>query len=478
VATGLRGIVERHGARALGALVSPHATLEELALAGRLMRGLGSENVDARLRRTDFRGEADGIRWLGLPIAELAKADRVLVVGSFLRNDHPLLANRLRQAAKKKLRVLKLGCVNDDWLLPVAQATILPPSQLPRALAGIVAAAAAAKGAALPPALNGLEPDAQARAIAQSLLEGEKRVVLLGNLAEQHPAASQLHALAQALCELTGATLGFTREAANSVGADLAGARPGSGGLDAQAMLAEPRNGYLMLHAEAEFDCADPVAARAALDKAEFVVVASPFKHGMAYADVLLPIAPFTETSGTFVSCEGRVQSFRGVVKPRGDARPGWKVLRVLGTMLGLSGFDADSSEAIRDSVLPPGTDVASRLDNRNRVSIDPLPPAAGGVERVADVPIYFADPLVRRAESLQQTRAARPPKARVHRTLLDSLGLAEGGQIRIRQGRGEAVVAAIVDQEVPPGVIRLSAAHASTCGLPAWSGAVSVERA
>jgi NADH-quinone oxidoreductase subunit G len=298
---------------------------------------------------------------------------------------------------------------------------------------------------------------------------------VLGSLAEQHPQASQLHALAQALAELTGATLGFLREGANAVGADLAGARPGAGGLPALAMLAEPRRAYVVVHAEAEFDFASPVAARRAFERADFVVMLSAWKTGAAYADVLLPVAPFSETSGTFVSGEGRAQSFRAVVPPRGQARPGWKVLRVLGTMLGLPGFDADDSQAVRDSVLP--ADLPARLDNRTAAAIEAPVLTTAGVERVADVPLYFTDPLVRRSAPLQQTRDARAPLARMHRSLLESLGIAEGAQVRVRQGRGEAVVKTAVDSTVPPGVVRLGAAHASTCGLDGMTGPISVER-
>jgi NADH-quinone oxidoreductase subunit G len=352
---------------------------------------------------------------------------------------------------------------------------------MPATLAEILVAALRAAGKPIPPALAdgaAIEPGEQAQAIAAELVSGEKRAILLGNLAEQHPEASQLHALAQALADATGATLGFLREAANSVGADIAQARPLSGGLDARAMVTDPRRGYLVLHAEAEFDTAHPVATRSALERAEFVVVMSPFRHGEAYADVLLPIAPFTETSGTFVNCEGRVQSFRGTVRPRGEARPGWKVLRVLGTMLGLAGFELESSEEVRDALVPPSRDVSDRLDNRTDAAIEVPARAAAATERVADVPIYFADALVRRAPSLQQTRDAKPPRARVHRSLLDQLGLAEGAQVRVRQGKGEAVVAAVVDPGVPPGVVRLGSAHASTCSLDGLSGPVSVERA
>lgn len=480
VVKGIEDVLGKHGGDAIGALVSPHATLEELALAGELMRALGSDNIDYRLRRTDFRGDgaSGGASWLGMPISEVGKQDRVLVVGSFLRKDHPLLAHRLRQAAKRGTKVMAVNAVDEDWLLPVAAKAIVPPSQMPHALAEIVVAAANAAGKPVPKALAAVTAGDAAKAIAATWAGGERRAVFLGNLAQQHPDASQLHALAQALVEITGATLGFLTEAANSVGAEIARARPQAGGRDAARLVAEPRRAYLVLHAEPEFDCANPVTARAALEKAEFAVVMSPFRHGEAYADVLLPVSPFTETSGTFVSCEGRVQSFRGAVRPLAETRPAWKVLRVLGTMLRLPGFDVDSSEQVRDRFLPPGQAIAECLSNATRVAIDTPRTAAVGVERVADVPIYFADPLVRRAPPLQETADARPPKARMHRTMLERLGVSEGGQVRVAQGRGSAVLAAAVDPGVPPGVVRVAAAHSSTCGLDGLSGPVTVERA
>ena len=480
VASGLSDVVAKHGANAVGTLVSPHSTLEELALAARFMRALGSDNIDFRLRQIDFRdaGKRAGIPWLGMPIADLNSLDRALVVGSFLRKDHPLLAQRLRQAAKKGAEISSLHSVDDDWLMRIAHKAIVPPSLLPVTLAEIVVAAAQRAGKSAPSSLSGTVPTAAAEAIATSLVLGSRRAVLLGNVAIQHPDAAQIAALAQALCEMTGATLGALTEAANTVGGYLANAMPQNGGLDAQAMLADPRRAYLLLHAEPEFDCANPVVARAALEKAELVVVMSPFKHGTAYADVLLPVAPFTETPGTFINCEGRVQSFHAVVYPRGETRPAWKVLRVLGTLLRLPGFDIDTSETVRDSALSDAGPLETRLSNAIRVEITPPVTTPAPLERVADVPIYFADTLVRRAMSLQQTADARPPKARMHRSLLDKLGVAEGEQVKLKQGRGEAVLAASVDAAVPPGVIRVAAAHASTCGLEGLSGPVTVERA
>ena len=479
VVHGLTDIVTRHGAGAIGALVSPHATLEELALAGRLVRGLGSDNIDFRLRQSDFRGDgnAAGVPWLGMPIASINTRDRVLVIGSFLRKDQPLLAQRLRQAAKRNTHVSMLHSVDDDWLLRLTHKAIVAPSLLPLALAGIVVAAAKGAGKPIPAALTAVVPSAEETAIAASLATGKTPAILLGNYAVQHTEASTLHALAQTLADLTGATLGFLTEAANTVGAHIAGALPQSGGMNVEAMLGDARRAYLVLHAEAEFDFAKPRAARAAMEQADLVVVMSPFRHGMSYADVLLPVAPFTETAGSFVNCEGRLQEFHGVVAPLGETRPGWKVLRVLGTMLKLDGFDAESAQDVRASVMADNQSTHAMLNNGTRVPVVAPEAATTITERIADVPIYFADPLVRRAAPLQLTADARPPKARMHRSLFETLGLAPGGQVRVTQGQGEAVLSATVDAAVPPGVVRIAAAHPSTCGLEGLSGPIKVER-
>jgi NADH-quinone oxidoreductase subunit G len=181
-------------------------------------------------------------------------------------------------------------------------------------------------------------------------------------------------------------------------------------------MVREPRRAYLLFNCEPEYDSADPAATAAALKGAETVISFAAYRNSaLEYADAILPIAPFTETSGTFVSGEGRVQSFNGVVPPLGDARPGWKVLRVLGNELGLAGFDYESPEAVRAEALP--ADVEARLSNA--LSVAPALPAAptGAAERIADVPVYFSDAIVRRAQSLQRTADARPPRASANAT-------------------------------------------------------------
>jgi len=484
VVAGLARIREQHGPASLGAIVSPHATLEEMHLAQKLLRGLGSDNIDFRLRQTDFGADAKDraaapVPWLGMLVAEFAGLDRVLVIGSFLRKDHPLLAHRLRQATKKGTQLSILHCANENLLMNVAHREIVVPSALPLALGQIVVAAATGAGKSAPAVLSAIEAPAAAQVIAASLLGGERKGIFLGNLARQHPRAAQLQALAQALASLTGARLGVLTEAANSVGGYVAGALPREAGLHAQALLggAERRRGYLLLHTEAELDAANPVAARAALAHAELVVALTPFKPAAAddHAHVLLPIAPFTETAGTFVNCEGRAQMFNGVVPPLGDARPAWKVLRVLGSMLGIAGFDFDSVEEVR-AELPSEAEIRARLSNATAVEIESPQLAANGVERLTDVPVYFTDPLVRRAPSLQRTADARRPLARANAATLARLNLAAGATARLRQDGGEAVLGVALDAGLPDGCMRVPAGHPATSRLGAMFGVVTAE--
>jgi len=481
VARVLSDIRFKHDPREIGALASPHSTLEEMALLAKLMRAMGSDNVDFRLRQSDF--SADGMRagapWLGMKVAELGKLDRVLAVGSFLRKDHPVVAARLRQAAKRRSQINVLHCTDDDLLMPVANKAIVPPRELPEVLGQVVKAVAEAKQKSVPAALAGVKVWDDARAIAASLASGQNVAILLGNLAAQHPQAAQLQRLAQELAGLLGGKFGFLGEAANSVGGHLAGCLPLEGGLNAKAMIEQPRKAYLLLNAEPDFDCQDPRAAIKAMDSAELVVALAAYRSFAAdYADVLLPIAPFTETSGSFVNCEGRMQSFNGVVKPLGEARPAWKVLRVLGNLMSFAGFEYDTTEAIRDEVCAPGT-VAARLDNRlDGVDLQVAPPAQDGLQRIAEVPIYFADPIVRRAASLQRTRDALPPRAWLGTALAQELGVKAGERVRVRQGGGEIVVEVGVDARLPGNCVRLAVAHRHTAALGAMSGPVTVERA
>ena len=478
VAKGLLAVRERHGANQIGALGSAHQTVEELYLLQKLVRGLGSENIDFRTRQSDFSADsvASGAPWLGMPVAEIASLDRVLVIGSSLRNDHPLLALRLRQAAKKKLELNLINPVDDDLLMRVAAKSIVAPSGMAGALAAVINAVAQIKGAPLPADVPVVAVDAAALAIASSMAVAGNSVVWLGNLAQHHPSAGRLHWLAEQLAGLLGAKFGFLGEAANSVGGYLAEATPRSG-LNARQMLEKTLKAYLLLGVEPECDSYDAAQALAAMKEAEFVVALSPYQHqALEYANALLPIAPFSETSGTFISTEGRVQSFNGIVLPLAETRPAWKVLRVLGNLAGLPGFDYDSSEAVRRDAIGDGN-VLSRLDNSLRAA--PVAHVGGDtieMERIGEVAPYQADAIVRRAAALQKSAVGAPPVATMNGMDLTRLGINDGDSLKISQGSGVVVVSVKKDDKLPAHCIRIPGGHEATAVLGGLFGSVSLE--
>ena len=485
VATELKRIKEAHGAAAIGALSTPHQTLEEMHLLQKLVRGLGSGNVDFRLRHADFSadGKRAGVPWLGMSITDFAQLDRVLVIGSTLRKDHPLLAHRLRQSTKKVTELNIIHAVDDDLLMRVANKAIAAPALLPQVLAQVVKAAAELKNVAIPEAVRGavsaVTADDAAKRIAASLAAGQKAGVFIGNFAEQHAAAGVLHALAQALAAILGCPMGVLGAAANSVGGYVAGCVPTGkvSGANARQMIESPLKAYLLLGVEPELDIHNPRQAVAAMRAAELVVALSPFQHGAAeYANVMLPVAPFTETAGTYVSTEGRVQTFAGVVKPLGETRPAWKVLRVLGNLLGLSGFEHDSAEDAQREALHGKSEIFNKNNNLN-VTVSALPGAAAGITRIAETAIYGADALARRAPSLQQTRDALPPVATMNRALADKLGLRDGDALRVVQDGGDAVVPYGIDDKLPADCVRLSAARCETAMLGAADAPLVLER-
>ena len=473
VSRSLTQIKAQHGAQSIGALGSAHNTVEELHLLAKLVRGMGSENIDHRTRHSEF-AKADGVRWLGTSIASLSNLQRVLVVGSFLRKDHPLFAARIRAAAKKGAKVHSIHAVQDDWAMSLASNISVAPSGWVGALAAVAAGVAAAKGVAAPVQA---EVTAEGKAIAESILQGERKALLLGNAAAQHPQASSLLALANFIAEQTGATVGYLTEAANSVGAQLVNAVPGQGGLNAAEMLGGKLKAAILLNVEPAFDAANPSAAVAALQKAEMVVALTPFRDAaLDCADVLLPIAPFTETAGSFVNAEGRVQGFHGVVKPLGDARPAWKVLRVLGNMLGLQGFDFETSDDVRAEALKG--DIASRLSNRTTAAVAAPTGSTQDLERVANVAIYGTDSLVRRATSLQLTADAKAPAVGLSQAVWSRLGLSKGAMVRVAQGDAQAVLPAELDTTLADNAVRVAAGRHETAALGAMFGPISVAKA
>ena len=480
VAHGLRNVRHEHSVDSIAALATPYSTLEELSLLQKMIRGLGSENVDFRLRQSDTVADRSFTPWLGMSIDAFSHLKRVFVIGSFLRKDHPLLAAKLRTAVRRGAQVSLLHATDDDLLMPIANKLIAAPSDWLALLGEVAVAVAQSKQIDAPAALAQLQPSATAKQIAAGLLSGEPRAIVLGNAAAQHPQSSQLHALAQWIATNSNAHFGYLTEAANTVGGYLAKALPANRNL-AVAQFTQAKKAYVLLNVEPELDCANPQLARSALDKAEMVVVMSPYRHGMDYADVLLPIAPYSETSGTFVNAEGRAQGFNGTVKPLGDTRPAWKVLRVLGNLLGLDNFAYESSEDIRNEVLGvktlDGLDLSQRLSNNADIPLH-TPQTSTEIQRVADVPIYFSDAIARRSESLQQTVDAQAPKVKLSANLAQSLGVSAGSLVRVTQGTGSVTLPCAIESGLPNNVVRLAAAHTTTAALGSMFGSIKVEKA
>jgi len=480
VAHGLRNIRHEHGADSIAAVATAHSTVEELYLLQKAMRGFGVENVDFRLRQTDFALDGQVIPSLGMPIAELSTLSRVLVIGSFLRKDHPLAATRLRAAVKSGAKLSIVHGSADDNLIPTANRLIAAPSDWLAALSEIVVAVAAAKGIAAPAGFDGIDAGDVAKAIAATLVVDAAAdlpgAVLLGNAAANHPQASKLHAAAQWIAEQTGAKFGYFVEAANTVGGYLVNAVS----KNAANLFAQPKKAYVLLNAEPELDAANPQQAVKALQGAEMVVAMSAFKHGMDYADVLLPISPFSETAGTFVNCEGRAQSFNGTVKPLGETRPAWKVLRVLGNLLGLTGFEYDNSEAIRDEALGKGVmDHADKLNNTVKLAPSGARFGDGSqLERLTNVPIHFADAIARRSEPLLRTADSNAALVTISAKLAEQLGVNAGDAVTVSQGQGSVVLNTNVDHHLPANVVRVAAAHELTSVLGDMFGAITVTKA
>ena len=404
VANGLKQIKTNHGANRIGALLSPHSTLEEMALTKTLIQGLGSENVDFRLRHAEF-SSTQKVPYLGTSIASLTTLQRVLVVGSNLRKDHPLFAQRIRQASKAGAQVHAIVDSHADWALPLSTSQVVESAMWVQSLADIAVALAEMNGVAAPAAGT---PTEAAKSVAKSLSTGERKAILLGNAVAHHAKSSSLVAIASWLAAQTGATIGYLTEAANTVGGYAVGALPTGDGFHAGQMLTGALKAAILVNVEPEFDTAVGAASKQGLMGAEMVVTLSPFKCNLSFSDVLLPIAPFTETSGSFVNAEGRVQSFHAVVKPLGETRPAWKVLRVLGNLMSVQGMEFDSSQEVLTSLESVGIQAGNVAADRLGLSVSGAIDLTPAEVRPVVASIYQLDGLVRRSSSLQLTADAR----------------------------------------------------------------------
>ncbi|QWE31514.1 NADH-quinone oxidoreductase subunit NuoG [Polynucleobacter sp. Adler-ghost] len=475
VAHSLKTISSESGPEAVAALAHPISSTEELYLLQKMIRGLGSNQVETRLRQTDIKGSASA-PWLGMPISKLSELDRVLVIGSFLRKEQPLIAARLRTVAKRSLQVSRIDVGGDDWLIP-ATAIAATPSAWINALGEVALAVAKAKSVSAPTGTPNLTVSATAQKIADSLLSGTATSVLLGSAAIAHPYASDLHVLAQFIAEQTGATLGFLPVGGNAVGASLVNAN----GAGVESVLSGERRAVILMNIEPDADLPNPAQARAALAKANTVIALSAYKSAdlLEVADVILPIATFTETVSTFVNAEARTQTIQPAVKPLGDSRPAWKVLRVLGGLLNLDGFLYNMPEEVLGEAL--GDHYCTKLSNQSVVtslSNGKATPSAG-LERLSDVGIYAGDQIVRRSSALQLTRdAKRGNQVGLGQALFNELGLKEGDAVRVTQGSQSADLPATLEVNLAKGAVRISAGTMASAQLGSMFGPVTVSKA
>jgi NADH-quinone oxidoreductase subunit G len=494
----LKDITNHHGSDSLGVLVSPNSTMEEGYLIKQLANGLGCGNVDYRLRQTDFRldGKRVGTPWMGCNIQEIEELDRILIIGSNLRNEHPLLAQRFRKAVANGAELSVVSPLDNNPLMEVKHKVIVRPNDMVNVLGQILKAMSGLQrlSLCLPPSLNKLLAEIKVRpntqAMAESLaglgsdvdLIAPKVGIFLGNMALSDPRFTEMYSMMEAIGGICGAKGGILPAAANSTGMHLMGVMPNATGMHSRAMLEVPRKAYLLLNIEPELDCQHAALAKAAMAQAECVVALTAYKsEALEHADVLLPIAPFTETSGTFMSMEGRVQSFAAVNKPLGECRPAWKVLRVLANTLGLADFEYDSSEEVKAKIFnneKPSTFVWRNLNNNLKELVEiEVNIKSAGLQRIGEVPQYESDPLVRRSTPLQRTKYNIRPMARMHADQIKALGLVPGDIVMASQDKGSAVLQVQLDNHVAMGCVRVAASHELTTGLGDLMGEIAIEK-
>ncbi len=505
-AEGLKRVLGERSPAQVGTLASPTATLEDLYLLQKFMRGIGSNNIDHRLRQLDFtdQEQAPLFPWLGGTIAELERVDAAFLIGSNVRKEQPIANHRLRKAALRGASVMMVNPLDYEFNYPISDKLIVPSSLMVLPLAGIAKALldlspaeetptpslplgkGEGEGGGVADLLRAIRVHPAQQAIAERLKAAQRATVLLGNLATAHPSFSVLRSLAGVIAKQSQARFGYLAESANSCGAWLAGVLPHRGpagaaieasGLHARAMLDPGLKAYLLLGVEPELDCATPARTLAALRQAEFVVSLTAYRTPLMdeYADVLLPIALFAETAGTFVNAAGEWQSFATAVPPPGEARPAWKILRVLGNLFNLAGFEYVAQEEVLREVRSLTADLTP--DNKEKwllpARLEVVP--QDGLQLISDIPSYRLDPLVRRAYALQQTEETPDGAIHINEALADSLGLM-AGRVAVLQQNGSRIQLPIrIDPRVPKGCVFVHGAQAAVMGIDLGFGSVTL---
>lgn len=492
--TGLQTVKQRYGAESIGALASPAASLEALFLVQKLMRQLGSNNIDHRLRQQDFSDDAQAPLYPGseLAIAEFEQLDRALLVGSNIRKEQPLLGLSLRQAVvKKSAQVSVINAMDYDFNFPLAHKKISSSENSVQSFANVAAAIAENRGIALDKeiAARASEPDAEELAIAQSLLEGDEqssKAIMLGASALHHFEAANLLAIADWIAQHSAAKLVKLADA-NSAGAWIAGCLPhrhahgvgaDAAGLNAAQMLQQGLSAYLLYDVEPGLDSHHGGRALQSLENADFIVQCASFvsDEAMNYADVLLPIAHYTENSGSYINCEGRVQIAQAAAEPLAEARPGWKVLRVLANYMNLEGFDYISLADVQDDFVLADEQIVKQAGAR---MVDcPLERQDGVLYRHIETPMYRLDSSLRHAAALQKTADNPAPAVGLNQSTLDRLGLRIGMQVNVEQSSVQGAkikLPLVLDERLPDNQVFIPAGFDETSALSAFD-ALTIE--
>ena len=483
VVEGLNHIKAKNGADQIGGLISPTATLEEGYLFQKWLRAFGSSNIDHRLRQLDFR-DTSHEQFEPIALAEIEQSDAIMLIGCNIRSEAPLVAHRIRQAACSGSRVSDINFSQNDLLMPVERQLTVSSTQLLTLLGGMLKALSHLDNDVVSNwqhIIRDKPASATEQNLAMQLSNAHKPLLVVGALANNHPQAAVIRSLAAIICQLTDARLLILPQA-NSRALHLAGAVPGQSvgqqaqsDLNAKSLWEAQLRAYLLFNVEPEFDCADPAAARLALQRAGLVVAINNFRSDILYeyADVLLPLAAFTETSGTFVGLDHQWQPFTGAVAPQGESRPGWKILRVLGNIANFSGFDYVSSEGVQQEVV----DELTRLPaTQNTLYVPDEIVLSDKVQLISEVPIYRTDSLVRHSNPLQLTPENQfLDTVRLHPDLARRYHLTQGAAVQIRQGSHTASATVLLDERVADNMIYLAAATELSAKLGAAFGEVEV---
>ncbi len=489
----LQEIIDSENVQNVGALASPSSTVEELYLLQKFMRGLGTHNIDTRLKQTDFsdQGVAPSFPWLGVSIKELETLDSILLIGSNVRKDQPIINHRLRKAVLHGASMMVINAVDYDFNYPVTTKRIVAPTQITNELASILKVLVESSGAHVDEQIKSVIQDVDCtdihRDIADKLTDANNGLVLLGNLANAHPQFSVIRALAGAIAKISGVSFGYLTEGSNMSGCWLAGAIPhrlagGENdtfqGMNINEMFESPLTTYVLMNVEPELDCWNSLVARNAMKNAELVISLTSYRSAEMedYAHIMLPVSVFTETSGTYINNEGTAQGFAGAVAPVGEARPAWKVLRVLGNYFNLDGFDYQSSTDVLDEVMSKIGDIKGNNIDQWMVPSS-ITSDMNGLQRITETPMNMVDAICRRAGALQSTDNISDGTIHINSTLAEKNQFHDGDRARVEQDDAYVSLNVVIDDRVPDDCILIQSAHPDQVELGPAFGTIRISK-